>query len=92
VTPCSDVGYQRFGGPCYFHLQGEGDSAGKGDIIGVSVTLQLTVGQSVRVTLQLTVGKSVSQSVLASSPLEIHGQILAVVKTDAVLFVMGRSP
>jgi hypothetical protein len=24
VTPCSDVGrYQRFGGPCCIHLQGE---------------------------------------------------------------------
>jgi hypothetical protein len=41
VTPCSVVRYQRFGGRCYLHLQGE--VAG----IRVRVTLQLTVGRSV---------------------------------------------
>jgi len=46
----------------------------------------------VRVTLQLMVSWSVGQSVLAPSPSGIHDQILAVVKTDAVLFVMGHPP
>jgi hypothetical protein len=41
VTPCSDVvGYQRFGGPCCVHLQGE--------VSGLQVTLQMTATQPVR--------------------------------------------
>jgi hypothetical protein len=50
----------------------------------------------VRVTSQLTAGRlvsqSVSQSVLASGASGTHDQILVVVKTDAVLLVVGRSP
>jgi len=42
----------------------------------------------VRVTLQLTV----SPSVLALSPSGTHDQILVVLKTVAVLFVVGSSP
>jgi hypothetical protein len=45
-----------------------------------------------QVTLQLTVSQSVSQSVMISSPSRTHDQILFVVKTAAVLFVMGRHP
>jgi hypothetical protein len=44
VTPCSDVvRYRRFGGPCCFHLQGEGDR-GSMDIwnVGIPTTMQKT--------------------------------------------------
>jgi hypothetical protein len=79
VTPCSVVvGYQRFGGSCCLHLQGE--VAG----VRVRVTLQLTVGQSV--------SQSVSQSVLASSPSTTHDQMFALVRTAAVLSIVGRPP
>jgi len=37
----------------------------------------------------VTVGQSVSHSVLTLSPSGIHDQILAVVKTVTVLFVVG---
>jgi hypothetical protein len=47
---------------------------------------------SIRITLQLTVGRSVSQSVMALSPSGTHDQSLAVVKTVAVLFVVGLLP
>jgi len=39
-----------------------------------------------------SVNQSVSQSVLALSPYGTHDLILAVVKTGAVLFVVGRLP
>jgi hypothetical protein len=50
------------------------------------------IGLRVRVTLQLTVSQSFSQSVLALSPSGTHDQVLAVVKTVAVLFLMARPP
>jgi len=35
MTVCSDVtGYQCFGGPCYFHHQGEVNDTKKGDTEG----------------------------------------------------------
>jgi len=40
----------------------------------------------------VTDGQSVSQSALTSNPSGTHDQILAVVKTVAVLFIMGRPP
>jgi hypothetical protein len=39
-----------------------------------------------------TDGQSVSPFVLALSPSRTHDQILAVVKTVAVFFVVGRPP
>jgi hypothetical protein len=56
------------------------------------VTFIFPYSESESVTLQLTVGQSVSQSVLARSPSGTHDQILAVVKTAAVLYVVGRPP
>jgi hypothetical protein len=50
-------------------------------------TLNAHMYQSVRVTLQLTV----NQSVLVLSPSWTDDQILAAVKTVAILFVVGRS-
>jgi hypothetical protein len=40
VKPCSVVvGYQRFGGPCCLHLQGEANGAEKGGIKQTEVIL-----------------------------------------------------
>jgi len=40
VTQCSNaVGYQRFGGPCYLHLQGEASRSSK-TLVSYSSTTQ----------------------------------------------------
>jgi len=36
VTPCRNVvGYQRFGGPCWLHLQGEDGGSKTHRIVGI---------------------------------------------------------
>jgi hypothetical protein len=54
--------------------------------------IQSEQSQSNFATDGLSVSRSVSQSVFALSSSETHDQILTVVKTVAVLFVMGRLP
>jgi len=51
-----------------------------------------TLCQLVRGSYFATDGRLVSQSVLVLGPPGTHDQILTVVKTVAVLFVVGRSP
>jgi hypothetical protein len=58
----------------------------------VSQSVTQKISRSVDQSVSWSVTQKVSQSVLALSPSAIHDQILVIVMTGAVLFVMGRPP